>query len=179
MTSGDINERLEGAFLALIEEKPFAKITVNDIVEAAGVHRNTFYYHYQSIPAMFGEICRKNLKQAAVLCPEAVSPSDGILLLVDCSREHRDAVLNVYESEAKPIMMEYVRKICRYSIETYLDRATEHLAISRADRELVLRFFTAGFVGVWTEWIEEGMQKDYTDDFIRIGEILMKRTGEI
>ena len=42
MTSGDANERLEGAFLELIEEKPFAKITVNDIVERAGVHRNTF-----------------------------------------------------------------------------------------------------------------------------------------
>ena len=51
MTVGDANTKLESAFLKLIMEKPFAKITVNDIVEEAGVHRNTFYYHYQSIPS--------------------------------------------------------------------------------------------------------------------------------
>ena len=50
MIAGDANALLEGAFLKLVEEKPFAKITVNDIVKEAGVHRNTFYYHYQSIP---------------------------------------------------------------------------------------------------------------------------------
>lgn len=59
MTAGDANTRLENAFLKLIEEKPFSKITVNDIVKEAGVHRNTFYYHYQSIPAMLSEICRR------------------------------------------------------------------------------------------------------------------------
>ena len=46
MTAGNANDRLEGAFLQLIEEKPYAKITVNHIVERAGVHRNTFYYHH-------------------------------------------------------------------------------------------------------------------------------------
>ena len=63
MTAGDANTRLEGAFLQLIKEKPFAKITVNDIVEKAGVHRNTFYYHYQSIPAMLSEMCRKKAEE--------------------------------------------------------------------------------------------------------------------
>ena len=45
MTVGDANTKLESAFLKLIMEKPIEKITVNDLVDEAGGHRNTFYYH--------------------------------------------------------------------------------------------------------------------------------------
>ena len=76
MTVGDANTKLESAFLKLIMEKPFAKITVNDIVEEAGVHRNTFYYHYQSIPAMLGEICRKMVAKMFVLYKDVQSTAD-------------------------------------------------------------------------------------------------------
>ena len=65
MTSGSANDRLEGAFLELIEEKPYSKITVNHIVERAGVHRNTFYYHYQSIP--------KKLQRKECFCTHSMS----------------------------------------------------------------------------------------------------------
>ena len=40
------------------------------------------------------------------------------------------------------------------------------------------RFYTAGFVGVWTEWVEAGMETDSSDDFIRIGNVLTKMTLE-
>ena len=33
-------------FLELLEELPFDKITVTDIVQKCNVNRNTFYYHF-------------------------------------------------------------------------------------------------------------------------------------
>ena len=38
------------AFWQLLEEKPFNKITVQNIVERCALNRNTFYYHFQDIP---------------------------------------------------------------------------------------------------------------------------------
>lgn len=178
MTAGDANARLEGAFLQLIEEKPFSKITVNDIVERAGVHRNTFYYHYQSIPAMLGEICRKMVTQMFVVYKDVNSPADCILPLVRYTKEHRTAILHIYDSDVRSVLMEYVRQIGRFAIERYIDNITDRTGISRHDKELMVRFYTAGVVGVWTDWVEEGMETDSSEDFIRIGNILEKTTME-
>lgn len=178
MTAGDANARLEGAFLQLIEEKPFSKITVNDIVERAGVHRNTFYYHYQSIPAMLGEICRKMVTQMFVVYKDVNSPADCILPLVRYTKEHRTAILHIYDSEVRSVLMEYVRQIGRFAIERYIDNITDRTGISRHDKELMVRFYTAGVVGVWTDWVEDGMETDSSEDFIRIGNILEKTTME-
>ncbi|WEV67175.1 TetR/AcrR family transcriptional regulator [Bifidobacterium sp. ESL0769] len=38
--------RMENAFWKLLEERDYPKITVTDIVNLAGVNRNSFYYHY-------------------------------------------------------------------------------------------------------------------------------------
>ena len=40
------------AFWQLLDEKPFNKITVKNIVELCGVNRNTFYYHFSDIPQL-------------------------------------------------------------------------------------------------------------------------------
>lgn len=178
MAAGDAIMRMEGAFLRLIEEKPFSKITVNDIVERAGVHRNTFYYHYQSIPGMLSEICRKMTSRMFEIYKDADSPADCILPLVRYSGEHRSAILHVYNSEARQILMDYVRQIGRFSIDHYIENVTEKTGISRQNKTLMARFYTAGLVGVWTEWVEAGMEADSSDDFIRIGNILEKMTLE-
>lgn len=41
---------ISDAFWALLEEKPFNRITVQNIVECCQVNRNTFYYHFQESP---------------------------------------------------------------------------------------------------------------------------------
>ena len=40
------------------------------------------------------------------------------------------------------------------------------------------RFYTAGLVGVWTDWVEDGMETDSSESFIRISNILERTTLE-
>jgi hypothetical protein len=72
--------------------------------------------------------------------------------------------------------MDYVRRIGRFSIEQYIDQVTEKIGISRIDKQIMIRFYTAGVVGVWTEWVEEGIETDSSEDFVRIGNILERTT---
>ena len=43
---------IKETFLALLEERPLNDITIKDIVEKCGINRNSFYYHYQDLPAL-------------------------------------------------------------------------------------------------------------------------------
>lgn len=45
-------EALISAFLELIREEEFDKITVTDLVEKCGISRQTFYYHFEDIQKM-------------------------------------------------------------------------------------------------------------------------------
>jgi len=47
---------IKSTFIKLLNEKPLSQITVKDIVEECGVNRNSFYYHFQDIPALVEEI---------------------------------------------------------------------------------------------------------------------------
>ena len=49
-------ETIIDAFWQLLEEKPFNKITVQNIVERCHLNRNTFYYHFQDILLNHGQI---------------------------------------------------------------------------------------------------------------------------
>ena len=40
------------SLMKLLDERPLSHISVKDIVEECGINRNTFYYHYQDIPAL-------------------------------------------------------------------------------------------------------------------------------
>ncbi len=49
-------ERMREAFWSILERKPFARMTVKDVVDEAKVNRNTFYYHFDCIED-FAQAC--------------------------------------------------------------------------------------------------------------------------
>ena len=49
-------QAIKTSFIKILNEKPLNKISVRDIVEDCGINRNSFYYHFQDIPALIEEI---------------------------------------------------------------------------------------------------------------------------
>lgn len=47
--------KMDKAFLALLEKKDFAYITVKEICEKAEVNRSTFYLHYETLEDLLSE----------------------------------------------------------------------------------------------------------------------------
>ena len=45
-------QEISEAFWQLLEEMPYSKITVKEIADRCQLNRNTFYYHFQDIPAL-------------------------------------------------------------------------------------------------------------------------------
>ena len=49
-------QAIKMSFMKLLSEQPLNKISVRSIVEECGINRNSFYYHFQDIPALMEEI---------------------------------------------------------------------------------------------------------------------------
>ena len=65
-------------FSLLLHEKPVNKITVKDIAEKCGINRNTFYYHFQDIPALLEEIMEEKADQLITNHYQADEPMECI-----------------------------------------------------------------------------------------------------
>lgn len=54
---------IKNAFLNLLQEKDFDKITVQDIASTAMINRNTFYLHYMDKYDLMDYLCRENIEK--------------------------------------------------------------------------------------------------------------------
>lgn len=61
-------ERIETAFVTLIKEKPYQKITVSSIIAAANVNRSTFYRNFENVEDLM-ECITEELTQKIVVPP--------------------------------------------------------------------------------------------------------------
>mgnify|MGYP002570993283 FL=1 len=57
MSSLTTKKAIAYTFKDLLKEKPFNKITINDIANKCDINRQTFYYHFQDIRDLIEWIC--------------------------------------------------------------------------------------------------------------------------
>ena len=61
---------IRAAFLELLKEKEFEKITVTDIVQRADINRSTFYAHYPDVRGLLDEIVEEAIGRTLALMDE-------------------------------------------------------------------------------------------------------------
>ena len=86
-------QAIKAAFLELLDEKPLNKISVRDIVERCGINRNSFYYHFQDIPSLLGEIIAGFHAGYAKERPADIRPDPRAITDVDQWRLYLDKIL--------------------------------------------------------------------------------------
>lgn len=83
---------VHAALIDLVEEQPFERITVDDIIRRAGVGRSTFYRHYADKDALLEEVANAEITHFAALAIPIMDTTDS---LPECRRvvahvgEHR------------------------------------------------------------------------------------------
>ena len=53
---------IKEAFLKLLNQRPLNQITIKDIVEDCGINRNSFYYHFEDLPALVEELVAEQVQ---------------------------------------------------------------------------------------------------------------------
>ncbi len=138
--------------LAMAERYPLNKITVRDIVEACGITRNTFYYHFHDIY----EVLESSLEDAfAQLTGTWDDDEKALLVLIDFCETHKRIFLNLYKAVGIDGMSSYARRKVRMILNERLRAESADLNVSESDLALIAEFYEEALIGIWVHWLRD------------------------
>lgn len=168
-------EAIVETFLQMLEERPYSKITVRSLVERCGINRNTFYYYFDSIPALMETTGREWIRQVLQEeDPDLDEPLGVLTRLAGYCTAHRRAIGNVYRSASREAVLASLDELSLYLVEQYIDRALIRtgIQIGEGDRKILCRFYKCALVGLMLDWMDAKMSYDLVAAFTRACELL-------
>lgn len=154
-------ETLGDALVALMHEKSFEKITVQDVLARAGVGRSTFYVHYRDKDDLFlsdvedflGRVSSALNRQGAG--PERLLPVQEFFTHI---REAREFHAVLVKSGKVSDVWALARALFARSIEERLQMAG--LEIEPVRRSALAHALAGSFFSLLDWWIDKGMKAD-------------------
>lgn len=150
-------------FKELLNEQPLNKITVREIVERCGINRNTFYYHFDDVPALLEEVIKNIADEIIQTYSKFGSPMDCLTPVVEYCQTHRTAILHIYRSVQNDNFLVQLDRISLYIVKKYVDTTMSELFDPSApskERDILIRYYKCTMVGVLLDWLGNGMKYD-------------------
>lgn len=167
------------AFFGLLAEKPIGKVTVTDITSRCGVNRNTFYYHYRDVYALYGDIVELFARQLeSVFSAERFVAKDAIGSIARLARAKRTMVYHIYDTPQRPLFEDSL-----YAVALRCARARIRERIGEdelyEDHEFIARCGASLFLGFAIRWLEGRMEDDVRQLVERFEELFGQAMGEV
>lgn len=151
---------LRESLLALMKEKPIAKITPSELCRHAGINRNTFYAHYDSPEALLQSIEDVLYEQVSHSIERSLKHESISALLAEIFHaiyDNRDLCAVLFSEYGDK---DFLRRI----VDLAHDRTiAEWRAAGGWEEdgqiEMLYHFSVSGSVAVIQNWVREGMKK--------------------
>jgi AcrR family transcriptional regulator len=152
---------LGDALTTLMQEKNFEEITVQDLLDRAGVGRSTFYVHYRDKQDLFLSDVEDFLELISNMLNRAGANHKRLLPVQEFLSHIRDA-RGFYEALVKSGKVNDVNALARgffaRSIDDRLQRAG--VEIDPAQRAARAHALAGSFFALLDWWIDKGMKQD-------------------
>ena len=150
-------ERLENAFWELLADRDYRKITVTDVVREAGVNRNSFYYHFSSLPELADSAILHQVESIPINRtpdpngnPEEQWRDRVTATLSDPEQRQRlDHLALLAGPHSTLELTESLRDFCRLQMLSTLQRDPKNLDLKT---DLMLDFTVGGMLAVLQRW---------------------------
>lgn len=165
-------QALKTAFIKLLNEQPFEKIKVKDIVEECQCNRNTFYYYYQDIYALLEELLEEEIEKAIARTGNFEKWQDGLIIGIQFLMENKRAAYHIYNSIGRKEIEHYIERVAGWIIEEFVTCQSADLKLEPSDKRLIISFYMHAITGMFEEWMDKRMQLDAETVIRRIGQIM-------
>jgi AcrR family transcriptional regulator len=154
---------LQGALLTLIVRKPYADITIDDVVETADVARATFYAHFDDKAALLAAATQAlidDLAQVVVAVSWVGVGSDwhydgrGMIAILEHVERNRDLYRLVISGEGGPRPRRALIDTFRAAARQVFSAAEQHGYQPRQPLELTVTAYVGALLAVAEDWLQ-------------------------
>ncbi len=178
-----------GAFTALLSEKHYSHITVQDIIDAADIGRTTFYAHFETKEYLLKELCEElfaHIIDAAMGLPHGHHhdfcdrTGDSVFLhLLKHLQENDLHILELLAGENNELFLQYFKEnLKKLVVSQYAEGG--RLDHSRLPKDFLVDHISASFVETVRWWLSRGMRENpetVTDYFLATVEPLLGKSS--
>lgn len=151
-------------FYKLVIEKPYNKITVQDIIDEANIGRSTFYDHFETKDYLLQQMCEDLF--AHIFNPEKAeknhtfnsncSFSEKITHILFHLYDEKDVIKGILRSSAKEVFLGYLRKDL-----LSLTRKAD-VVIDSVPNEFISNFIVGSFISTIEWWVKDNFKTNAT-----------------
>ena len=157
-------DTLGDALVALMQEKNFDEITVQDVLDRAGVGRSTFYVHYRDKQDLFLSDVEDFFDHFSSALKRAGAKPDRLLPVEELFTHIRE-VREFYSAVVQSGKMNDVQALGRGCFARSIDERLQAAGIEmdRVQRSAQAHALAGSFFSLLEWWIDKGMKADPAD----------------
>ena len=176
-------EAIKSAFIKLLEERPLNEITVKNIVEECGINRNSFYYHFQDMPALLEEIVREEADAVIAKYSSVNSIVECFDAIEEFASHRRRAIMHIYRSMSRDVFERYLMQTSEYFIAAYIEALLRDGSLDgqviEPNKALIVNYYKCLFFGVIIDWLDDGMPEEKARAFRQIFRLKADKADDI
>ncbi|MFR8033379.1 MAG: TetR/AcrR family transcriptional regulator [Lachnospiraceae bacterium] len=148
------------------------KLTVKDIVEECHITRQTFYYHFEDIPALIQWVLDRSTEKMLKEIQQQDNVEDKLryffLTVLDAAPYIKKGMSGSYRDELDRLITQNVY----YFFEQAYEKENLYSPYNRKQLRFILRYHTQAILGVLREWTEEDTKN--LDEIVHLVSLLIK-----
>lgn len=164
-------DAIKKSFIKLLNEKPFNKITVKDIVVDCGINRNSFYYHFDDIPSLLEQILLDETGEIVQSPSAQNSIYECLIKAIDFALKNKTAVIHIYNSANREMFEQYLNRVSERAVSDYINSLSADYDINDDDKEVLILYYKCQLVGFVIDWLGGGMKYDLCIKLRRLCEL--------
>lgn len=169
-----MKDTIKQSFIKLMNEKPISKITVKDIVVDCKINRNSFYYHYEDLPALVMELIIEVSNKIINMYTVFESIEECLKFLTSYLVKNKKQMLNIYNSTNREVYEKYLWKVCDHVISSYFKSKYDE---NTPDLDILIHHYKCSCFGLIIDWMNSSMSYDLCDRYSKL--IKIKKNIEI
>lgn len=152
------HQNIQKSLLALLGQKDFKKITVNDICTLAGINRSTFYAHFQDLYAVMETIGQELENELLETYADIYLPSDNFMsteylaVVIEHIRKNKTFYQALF-SDSNSMILASNMELLRSEIVAPL---YQKLNVPERQGTYYFTFFKTGFIAILEKWLDDG-----------------------
>ena len=165
----DMKQMIAETLVKLLEQKSVDKITVKELVDACGISRQGFYYHFQDIMEVIEWITSQAIQRAVDVSLAAATPQEAVKAVILTLRKNGKLIQHLMASQRRAEVERLLVMSARTYLEKVLRAKAAGLTVRPSDLEAAIRFYSYGLVGMLVETLEQQIDADAAaDQFCRL-----------